>query len=708
MRFWLRVALATCVFVLAISLRPTLASAAPEDVSGSIAKILDDDVANANYGDARKKLKSLLDRCKRDCSARSLGQLHVAMGVVLIQIGKVEEGKAAFSEAFSSDVNAALPSSSVVTPAMKTAFAEAQRAWVVANNPDDPAKAPWTNKQAAEYAKQAVAAEAAGNFQDCIDKEKAALQLEEQSRGRLHLASCEERAGKIIDALRDAQKALAAGIQKNETSLIKSSQARINSLLPRVAKISFDTPAGVENLKLTFDDKPVPKDKLAQKFSIDPGSHKIHAEGQVRGVLLVYDETKDVKEGETVTVKVTLKPSALTEGQIACMFAAKSQEDILNCLPQDKKPLVIRAGMDVGAYTDSTSVQVLTPAINASVASPTAGWNVGGSYLIDIVSAASPDVVSEASHNFRDLRHAVALGGGYKPGNYGGQLSASLSVENDYISRNAGLSLSGDFMDKRVTPTIAYYRTQDTIGRSGTSYDVFSNSLGVNEFQLGSTFVMTPTSVAQIGATLQSERGDQSKPYRYIPMFAEGVGVPIGASFDIVNSLRLPMRPLEQLPTAHDRYALAGRYIKRMGNATLRAEERLYYDTWQSKASSTDVRYLIDLTKRVRVGPHVRLHVQTAASFYKRKYIATDPQGRLNADGSLDIPKYRTTDRELSQLLSLTGGGSGRLALSNPEDKIQLGLQLDADAMYTRYFDALYIKSRLAVWSVLRFDVEFQ
>jgi tetratricopeptide (TPR) repeat protein len=706
-RFWLRAVVLAAVLLACLTLRSSRAFAAPEDVGTSVERILNDDVANANFGDARKKLRSLLDRCKRDkdnCSGRSLAQIHVAAGIVFLHIGKAEDAKNAFNEALNADAAASLPNSPVVTPAMKTSFAETQRAWTLANNPDDPVKAGWTNKQALEYAKQAVQADAAGNLQECIDREKAALQIEDQARGRLHLAFCEERSGKVIDALRDAQRVLASGIQRNDPGLIKSAQTRINALLPRVAKIGFDVPAGVADIKLTFDDRPVPKEKIHQKFSIDPGHHKIHAEGTTRGVLLVYDETQDVKDGETVNVKITLKPSALTEGQIACMFAAKSQEDILNCLPQDKKPLVIRAGFDIGAYTDSTSVQVLTPAIDASITAPTAGWNVGASYLIDVVSAASPDVVSTASHNFRDLRHAASLNGGYKPGNYGAQGTASLSVEHDYVSRSAGLTLLGDFLDKTITPSLGYFRSEDTIGRADTPYDVFSNHLTTNEFLLGSAIVMSPTSVLQVGGSLQSERGDQSKPYRYIPLFANGVGVPIGATFTEVNTFRLPTRPLEQLPTARDRWALAGRYIRRMGgSATLRLEERLYFDTWSTKASSTDVRYLIDFSRRLRVGPHVRLHVQTPANFYKRKYIASP-----NPDGSIDLPKYRTTDRELSQLLSFTGGGSARLSLSPPEDKVQFAVQLDGDAMYTRYFDALYIKSRLALWSVLRFDVEFQ
>ena len=704
MRFSFR-AITVAGFLLATALSgPRALAAPPEDVATVIEKVLSDDFANANYGDARKKLKTLLDRCKKEsCPPKLTGQVHIAAGMVLVQIGKTDEGKASFAEALNIDGTAALPTSSAVTPAMKTAFADAQRSWIVANNPDDPGKASWTNKQALDYAKQAIAADAAGNLGDCIEKEKAALQIEDQPRGRLHLASCYERSGKVIDGLRESQKVLAAGIQKNDAVIIKAAQARINALLPRVAKIGFEVPAGVPDMKVTFDDKVVPKEKLSQKFSIDPGKHKIHAEGTVRGVLLVFDEVREVKDGENALVTVTLKPSALTEGQIACMFAAKSQEDILNCLPQDKKPLVVRVGLDVGTYTDTTSVQVLTPGLNASITSPTQGWNVGGSYLVDIVSAASPDVISTASHFFRDTRHAGAVSGGYKPSFYGAQASASLSVENDYTSRNFGAALLAELMDKRWTPTLGYYRTQDTIGRAGTSYDVFSRELGINEIVAGSSIVMTPTAVLQLGFTLQSERGDQSKPYRYVPLFPSGVGIPIGATYDQVNAFRLPTRPLEQLPVARERYALAGRYIKRIGTATLRAEERAYFDTWGVKASSTDVRYLLDLTRRLRVGPHARIHFQMPASFYKRKYIGT-----LNADGSIDLPKYRTTDRELGQLLSVTGGGTARLELSPPEEKVKFALGLDADAMYTHYFDALYIKSRLALWGVLRFEAEFQ
>ena len=61
------------------------------------------------------------------------------------------------------------------------------------------------------------------------------------------------------------------------------------------------------------------------------------------------------------------------------------------------------------------------------IASPTSGWNVGGNFLLDAVSAASPDIVSTASPPFEEFRYGGGLTGGYKPGLFGAQGSVSTS-----------------------------------------------------------------------------------------------------------------------------------------------------------------------------------------------------------------------------------------------------------------------------------------
>jgi len=99
----------------------------------------------------------------------------------------------------------------------------------------------------------------------------------------------------------------------------------------------------------------------------------------------------------------------------------------------------------------------------------------------------------------------------------------------------------------------------------------------------------------------------------------------------------------------------------------------------------------------------VRAHFQTAANFYKRV-----PRASVNSDGTIDLPAYRTTDRELGTLLGITAGGGTRFSLSREGAKLQYGINASIDAMYTRYFSALFIQQRLAIYGSVGFDVEFE
>jgi hypothetical protein len=121
---------------------------------------------------------------------------------------------------------------------------------------------------------------------------------------------------------------------------------------------------------------------------------------------------------------------------------------------------------------------------------------------------------------------------------------------------------------------------------------------------------------------------------------------------------------------------------------------------------------MLDLTKALRVWPHGRFHFQTGTSFYKRAYTATvapsaDDSGKIIESGQVTVPLYRTGDRELSPLFTLTLGGGTRLGLGNPEGAIKYGLTLVADMMYTRYLNSLYVSSRTAGYGSIGFDVEF-
>lgn len=716
----LRACLVGAVVCLTLLLASPRVFAAGEDaaVREAVGQIMNEDYPGS-LGPAKKKLQDQLALClRKGCSGPVKAEVYVALGMVASQLGQAEEAKTSFKNAQQADANAKLPSSGV-TPTIKAQWEETRGASAPASGGggggggDEGDEPPQGGVAAAvKLIQEALKADQDGRLEECIEKDKAALKIEEMPRTRLHLASCESRSNKLVDALKDAQKALEIGIQKKDQGVMRVARTRVKELLDRIPHVTFVPPPGVPDLRVTFDDRPVPTEALTKKFSVDPGKHKVVAEGTVNGFPSTYEEEYDVKEKEFVTVRITLKPPAndfITPGQIKCMLAAKSQEEVQQCLPQNRKTLVIRVAGDLSGYSDTNSVAVYTPALNASLVSPTAGWNVGGNFLVDAVSAASPDLVSSASPPFEEYRYAGGLTGGYKPGLYGGQASVSFSSSPDYVSYTAGGRLTADLNDKLITPTLGYSYSRDEIGRGPHNYlhdfNPLKGLLNTHEFELGVTFVMSPTSVLLVGGTVSIERGDQSQPYRYVPMFdPDNVApfVPNGATVDLVNRTRLPVRPLEQLPTERDRYAAGARFNKRLGNATLRLEERLYIDSWGLKASSTDGRYMVDLSRHLRVWPHARLHAQSGTNFYQLAYSAI-----LDPNGEIILPTYRTGDRELSPLLTATAGGGVRLGLGEPEGNVKYGLTFVGDVMYTRYLKSLYVTTRTAVYGAVGFDVEF-
>jgi len=349
--------------------------------------------------------------------------------------------------------------------------------------------------------------------------------------------------------------------------------------------------------------------------------------------------------------------------------------------------LTAHVGTGYGQYADTDHVFVETPFIGGTVSNPTAGWSVSGQYLVDVISAASVDVVSTASQNWREVRQEGVVEASYKPHTFGVQASGRVSDEPDYLSWSAAGAVTQDLLDKNVTWLLGYAHEHDIAGRTGTPFSVFANVLDRNAMDASLTVVLSPTTIASFIGDAIFENGDQSKPYRYIPLFSPGTDVPRGAPVDVVNSLRTSVRPLEQLPLSRQRYALTGRLAHRYDRATLRLDERLYVDTWLMKATTTDARYLFDLSRRVELGPHARLHAQTSVNFWQRAYVF--------GPGS-QVPALRAGDRELGPLVSVTGGWTIRVGLGAAASPTSWVLGFDLNATSTQFLDDLYLARRIS------------
>ena len=73
----------------------------------------------------------------------------------------------------------------------------------------------------------------------------------------------------------------------------------------------------------------------------------------------------------------------------------------------------------------------------------------------------------------------------------------------------------------------------------------------------------------------------------------------------------------------------------------------------------------------------------------------------------MNLPLYRTGDRELGPLWTMEGGGGIKWYLGSDAEPRKWQLGFTADAMYTAYTDDLYISSRTGYLGALTLEVEW-
>ena len=364
--------------------------------------------------------------------------------------------------------------------------------------------------------------------------------------------------------------------------------------------------------------------------------------------------------------------------------------------------LDVRASTEVSAYTDSDSVRVLSPTIAGSVGDDVAGWSVGGSYLVDAVSAASVDIVSTASGHWVERRHAGSASAEFKAAGAAVSLAGGFSREPDYLSIGGGGVVSLELSDKNFMPFVGASYGHDLVGRTGDPMGTWP-SLDKVSVKIGATFVVDRSTIAALSLDGIFERGYLAKPYRYLPVVAPGAMamIPAGASVQLVKSLN-EYSVAENVPTRRDRFAIAGRLAHRWEGSTFRGDQRLYGDSWGSLAATTDLHDYIDVGSRVMVWPHLRGHFQRGVDFWRRVVEQVPNPGA----GPPGIPAYRAGDRELGPLFTLTGGLGIKVRV-NSDTRAPWALTLQLDGIYTRYLDAVYISQRRAMFGALSFEAGF-
>lgn len=719
-----------------VGARDARAASNDKEVEALIESVLQSDYTTGNFKQALEQLEFGKQACEgSSCSAKVRAKLFIAFGTVFTGLKKGTEARASFSAALKEDPGAKLfPKFS--PPEVQQAFNEAHGdtsstpsttgpdgavtpptapAAAVPAGPRTPKKTfpgggsfprGWRSAEAFFYYNEATTSEASRDWLDCVDYTQASLQAENRVATRFLLASCEERGGLWIEALADFQSVGDGASRVGLHQVGNLAKQRGQALREKTPKIVIRKPAKADALVVTMNGAPLSNDKLDGEVWVNPGQRTIRAQGKVNGVDLEFEQTIDVAEFETATVEIKLGPKGAKGDQVMmrCMLAAQTRDDFSKCLKSDSGPsLNLHLTTEMSAYHDSDHVDVMTPAFAASVESPTGGWGVNGSFLVDMVTAASTDIISTASPRWRELRYVPSIGGHKKFGDADLNLKANLSHEPDYLAISFGGGASIDLRQKTITPALGYGFSHDISGRAGTPFAVYAREINRHSIDASVTFVVDKATFFAASSSAVLESGDTSKPYRYIPFFAPDVAkrVPIGLSIDGVNKNRLSLRALEQLPTNRQRWALAGLLAHRFSASTIRAEERLYVDSWGLKASTTELQFLVDLSERLRVWPAARFHVQSGASFWQHAY----PALASMKDQSFTLPALRTGDRELGPLYGITLGGGARYAFG---EKKLWAIAVNADIVYSRFLDHLFLLDRLGLFGATTLEVDLE
>jgi hypothetical protein len=648
------------------------------------------------------------------CSRKVLARVWIAIAMCQANLGQTKKAEVTFKRALALNPRAR-PGAAYVTPQVEKIFAGVSASKKTRAGSDCLAGAQrakrrpfgWKSAKAYFCYRAAVKAEKEKRFDACYRDARHALELDERLGTRVVLARCLERDNHWRDAIDEWNELSRQAVRARSYRLARTAATRTRRLRRRLPVLVLERPKNVSKLVVRVDGVELDDAALGQERSYDPGPHTIEATGEREGLPVSFEQDVTLRPAKSLTIPLRLArglPKWATQNELKCMLGAQSAEQFSKCLRKRRKQssnLNVRVFAEASGYTDSMDVDVVTPSVGFQMENVTGGWGVGASFLVDVVTAASVDILATASPRWREVRWAPALNGHKKFGDFDVAINGSLSREPDYLATSVGGRMALDLRQKTITPSLGYEYSHDIVGRVGTTFEAFSRLIDRHAINAGLGLVLTKATFASLTFTAVFEEGDSSKPYRHIPVFdaVTAPSIPRGLDIDSVNVLRLPERPLEQLPTSRRRIALAGSAAHRFRKATLRLSQRGYTDSWGVWASTTDGRFMVDVLDGLRLWPHIRFHVQTAAEFYALAY-AAEPDG----GGGFRLPAVRTGDRELGPLWTFTGGAGARYDFGARKS---WALTAAGDIIYTRFLDHLFALDRFGYFGALGLEVEF-
>jgi len=270
-------------------------------------------------------------------------------------------------------------------------------------------------------------------------------------------------------------------------------------------------------------------------------------------------------------------------------------------------------------------------------------WEVEASAAVDIISGASPQLVTNVSGrpvnsitaaSITDRRNTGDAKLTRRFGDFAVSVSRTISDENDYKSHAFGLGAEWSLNQKNTTLAAGYGKSNDRVGSRDDP--ALHERRDTKEYLFGITQVLSPVAIVQSTVTRSAGRGWYNDPYKLTFTF-----------FDQGIPLLLP----DTRPDHRDTLAWLTRYRRHFPSAhgTLQLDYRYFRDDWGIRAHTLEAAWEQTLNERWSVRPALRYYTQGAADFYTPVAPSSPPailssDQRLGAWGGLS-PSIRVTRR---------------------------------------------------------------
>ena len=271
-------------------------------------------------------------------------------------------------------------------------------------------------------------------------------------------------------------------------------------------------------------------------------------------------------------------------------------------------------GMDITGYSATARAKI------------TENFAVEANYFIDKVSGASIDVLSQASV-IKDTRKQKSGTVEYLHDKTTYTASYTSSVERDYISNTAAISLSQDMFGDLTTISLGFANTQNKVGENNGSADdpnvAWLGHALTRAYSGGVSQIITRNFIAGVNLQVITDAGFLANPYRSIryldPTNPKGY------------SLGTQVYPETHTSTA---VQVQGKYYLPY-RAAITALYRYYNDTWGVVGNTVELDYTHPIRNKWIFEGRVRYYKQTAASFYSDLFPFADSQNFTARDQNL-------------------------------------------------------------------------